>query len=70
MSGEPLQSLKMLYCFAPEDRQWVEEIDLHFNDLKDQCHIISQFDGELLPGTERKERLLAQLPETDLVLLL
>ncbi len=70
MPEEPLPSLKMLYCYAPEDRQWVEEIDLHFKDLKDQCHMISQFDGELFPGTERKEQLLAQFPDTDLVLLL
>ena len=70
MPEEPLQSLNMLYCYAPEDRQWVEEIDLHLKDLKDQCQIISQFDGELFPGTERREKLLAQFPDTDLVLLL
>jgi tetratricopeptide (TPR) repeat protein len=70
VTEESVQSLKMLYCYAHEDRQWPEEIDLHLSDLKRQCHIISQFDGELFPGAERKEQLLAQLPNTDLVLLL
>jgi hypothetical protein len=70
MSEKAVQSLKMLYCYAAEDQQWSEKIDLQLNDLKHRCHIFSFFDGELLPGIERKQVLLAQLPTMDLVLLL
>src|SRR5579883_683478 len=70
MPEETVQSLTLLYCYAPEDQHWAKEIDLHLSHLKRQCHIVSRFDGELLPNPERKGQLLAQLSETDLVLLL
>jgi hypothetical protein len=70
MPEESVQSLKMLYCYASEDRQWPKERDLQLSNLKRQCPIISQFDGELFPNAERKEQLLAQLSETDFMLLL
>src|SRR5579885_2445845 len=70
MPKETVQSLTLLYCYAPEDQLLAKEIDLHLSHLKRQCHIVSRFDGELLPNPERKGQLLAQLSETDLVLLL
>ncbi len=70
MPEEAIPSLNMLYCYAPEDRQWAEEIDGHLRDLKRQCHIISRFDGALLANARQKEHVLALFPQTDLVLLL
>lgn len=70
MLEELVQSPKLLYCYAPQDQHWLEEIDLRLSHLKRQCHITSWFDGELLPSSERKERILAQLRSADLVILL
>jgi tetratricopeptide (TPR) repeat protein len=70
MSEESALTLKMLYCYASGDRQWVEEIDLHLSKLKRQCSLLSRFDGELVSSTEHKEQLLARFEESDLVLLL
>jgi tetratricopeptide (TPR) repeat protein len=70
MSEESAHSLKMLYCYASADWQWVEEIDLHLSKLKRQCSLSSRFDGELVSSTEQKEQLLARFEESDLVLLL
>src|SRR5690242_7213342 len=62
--------LKLLYCYAPEDRQWPEIIDTQLSDLKRQHQIISRFDGELVPTPEQRAHLLALFREMDLVLLL
>ena len=64
------QALNLLYCYAPEDQQWPEVIDVQLQALKRQCQIISQFDGELVPTPDQKARLLARFEDVDLVLLL
>jgi tetratricopeptide (TPR) repeat protein len=70
MSEESAHSLIMLYCYASEDRQWIEEIELHLSKLKGQYSLISRFDGELVSSTEQKDLLLARFEDSDLVLLL
>lgn len=70
MPEETPLSLRLLYCYAREDRHWPEEIDRRFSNLKRQCRIISQLDGELVPGIGQKARYLSRLPETHVVLLL
>ena len=64
------QELKLLYCYAPEDRQWPEIIDAQLQDLKRQHQIISRFDGELAPNPDQKARLHTLIKDIDMVLLL
>lgn len=65
-----LQSLRLVYCYAPEDREWRDEIDLHLENVKRNCHITDTLDGVLQWDWEQKERPFAFLKENDLVLLL
>lgn len=64
------QALNLLYCYAPEDRQWPESIDTQLSALKRQHQITSRFDGELTPNPDQKAHLLALFEDMDVVLLL
>ncbi len=75
MTAAVAQALKLLYCYAPEDRQWPEIIDAQLSDLKRQHHIMSRFDGELVPTPDQKAHLLTLIQDRamqniDMVLLL
>ncbi len=69
MPGELVQSLTLFYCYAHEDQQFLEEIDLHLNNLKNQCHIDSYFGGECFSNTKQEEKSLRRLKGADLVVL-
>lgn len=62
--------LNLLYCYAPEDQSWAERIDTQLQELKRQHQIISRFDGELVPNSDQKARLLAPFDDMDVILLL
>jgi tetratricopeptide (TPR) repeat protein len=70
MSEDSVQSLNLLYWYAPEDQQWRDEIDFHLSDLKRHYHITNVVDGVLLQSIQQDERFLAQLRNTHLVLVL
>jgi tetratricopeptide (TPR) repeat protein len=70
MTAAVAQALKMLYCYAPEDRQWPTIIDAQLSDLKRQHQIISRFDGELVQTPDQKAHLLTLIQDRDMVLLL
>jgi tetratricopeptide (TPR) repeat protein len=70
MSKESFHALNLLYWYASEDQQWRDEIDLSFHDLKHHCHITKVFDNMLAPSMAEGESMLAQLRNTQLVLVL
>lgn len=70
MLEESLHSLNLLYWYDSEDQQWRDEIDLHFRDLKLDCHITKVFDRVLPPSMSEDENFVAQLKNTQLVLML
>ena len=70
MPEELVLSLTLFYCYAHEDQQFLEEIDLHLTNLKNQCHIDSYFGGECFSNTKQEEKSLRRLKGADLVVLL
>ena len=42
--------LKIFYCYAKEDRQLRDKLDIHFANLKHQNIVQTWYDREILPG--------------------
>ena len=62
--------LHILYCFAPEDRHWPFEIDRHLKQLRNQCQLVSWFDGELVSQADEKKKFMALFRRTDIIVVL
>ena len=61
---------KTVICYAHEDKIFREELERHLSNLKRQRFIVSWSDKEIVPGTEWRKEIDAQLNTADLILLL
>ncbi len=70
MSTEPAKPLKLFYCYAREDKELRDELDLHLKPLQRQNLITSWSDREISPGADWKKEIDIQLNAAHLILLL
>jgi hypothetical protein len=67
---EQNKQLKLVYCYAREDRTLLEELDKHLRALKRQYEIVIWSDYEISPGAEWEKEIDAWLNTANIILLL
>jgi TIR domain len=67
---EQNKHLKLVYCYAREDRMLLEELDKHLRALKRQYEIVIWSDYEISPGMEWEKEIDARLNTANIILLL
>jgi hypothetical protein len=63
-------TVKVLYCYAREDKAFRDELDNHLSALKHSGQITTWCDREISPGTEWEHELSIHLESANLILLL
>ena len=62
--------LTIFYCYAHEDKALRTELAKHLSPLQHLEHIINWYDGEVLAGTVREDKIMTQLNAAHIILLL
>jgi tetratricopeptide (TPR) repeat protein len=70
ITAQVKKPLKLVYCYAREDKALRDELDLHLSSLKHQRLITSWYDGELDPGSGWEKEIDAQLHVAHIILVL
>src|SRR5579884_4074249 len=65
-----VRAIKVLYCYAREDRALLEELESHLEPLKRSGQIITWYDQEIQPGMKWRQEVNAHLNIADIILLL
>jgi hypothetical protein len=70
MLDVPQHVIKLFYCYAHEDKSFLDELEKHLSNLKRQYHITTWQDQVILPGENWEQEIHSQLQTADLILLL
>src|SRR5436305_1017966 len=70
MPAEADRPLKLIYCYAREDKGFRDELDRHLSNMKRKYRMVSWSDREIRPGTEWEREIDTQLNTAHLILLL
>src|SRR5260370_31655661 len=70
MTTESTRPLSLFYCYAHEDRDLKDELDIHLSSLKRKNFISSWSDREISPGTIWKQEIDDKLSTAHIILLL
>lgn len=62
--------LTIFYCYAHEDKALRTELAKHLSPLQRRGYIINWYDGEVLAGTVREDKIMTQLNAAHIILLL
>src|ERR1051326_5746832 len=70
MVAESMRALKLFYCYAHQDKDLRDELELHLSTLKRLKQISTWHDREISPGKEWSNEIELQLNMADIILLL
>jgi hypothetical protein len=68
--GDPSRPLRVFLSYSRDDTRWREEVDKHLAALKKERLLEVWYDRLLLPGTRWDPKIMKELEEADIVLLL
>ncbi len=64
------QEIKLFYCYAHKEKKLLADLDEHLSNLKHQYNITGRSDREIVPGTDWKHEIDANLNTANIILLL
>jgi hypothetical protein len=68
MNAEPVNTVKLFYCYAHEDELLRDELEKHLAALKRSGHISSWYDRQIQAGTEWQQEIETHLTSANLIL--
>src|SRR5438876_2547858 len=68
--NKPSEPLKLLYCYAREDKKLRDKLDTHLSVLQHLNQIVGWYDHEIMPGVKWAEEIDIQLNTANIILLL
>ncbi len=66
---EVMRALQIFYCYAHDDKEFLNDLERHLGALRRSKQIITWFDREIQPGSDWAQEIDLHLDTADIVLL-